>query len=82
MPRCFQRRALLRGAGVAIALPWLDAMQPAFGAADVNQTIPRRMVAIQTNMGILPRYFFPEGAGVDYKASEYLERLAAHRNQT
>ena len=39
------------------------------------------MVAIQTNMGILPRYFFPEGEGADYKASPYLERLAAHRKQ-
>ena len=39
------------------------------------------MVAIQTNMGILPQYFFPEKAGADYTASPYLERVAAHRKQ-
>lgn len=37
------------------------------------------MVAIQTNMGILPDYFFPEKAGRDYTFSPYLERLAQHR---
>jgi hypothetical protein len=74
------RRALLKASGVALALPLLDVMKPAFGA-DANKPAPRRMVAIETNMGILPRYFFPEGTGKDYKASPYLERLAAHRKQ-
>jgi hypothetical protein len=73
------RRTLLRGAGVALSLPWLDAMSPAH-AAEASQS-PRRMVAIQTNMGILPQYFFPEGEGKDYTASPYLERLSAHRKQ-
>jgi hypothetical protein len=74
------RRTFLRGAGTVMALPLLDAMQPAF-AADKPQAIPRRMVAIQTNMGILPQFFFPEKAGRDYAASPYLQRLAEHRNQ-
>jgi hypothetical protein len=73
------RRTLLRGAGVAMALPLLDAMVPAF-AAESADDIPRRMVAIETNMGILPQFFFPDGAGQDYKPSPYLERLAAHRS--
>jgi hypothetical protein len=54
-------------------------MKPAFAAEAAAS--PRRMVAIQTNMGILPQYFFPEGDGADYKASPYLERLSAHRKQ-
>ena len=37
------------------------------------------MVAIETNMGILPQFFFPENAGKDYAATPYLERLAAQR---
>jgi hypothetical protein len=73
------RRTLLRATGVTLALPLLDAMRPAF-AADVTES-PRRLVAIQTNMGILPQYFFPEKAGTDYKASPYLERLAKHREK-
>jgi hypothetical protein len=74
------RRAFLRGAGVALALPFLEAMQPVFGARTAT-TIPRRMVCIQTNMGILPQFFFPEAGGRDYTASAYLERLQAHRDQ-
>jgi len=74
------RRAFLRGAGVTLALPFLEAMQPAFGA-HATTAIPRRMVCIQTNMGILPQFFFPETAGRDYASSAYLERLKAHRDQ-
>ena len=74
------RRAFLRGAGVAISLPWLDAMRPAF-SADSAAATPRRMVAIETNMGILPQFFFPEQTGRDYTLSPYLERLAAHRDK-
>jgi hypothetical protein len=73
------RRQFLRGAGVALALPFLDAMRPAFGA-EASSAPPRRMIAIQTNMGILPQYFFPEKAGRDYDLTPYLQKLAASRN--
>jgi hypothetical protein len=72
------RRTFLRGAGTVLALPLLDAMVPAFGA-DPARTAPRRMVAIETNMGILPQFFFPEKVGRDYELSPYLQRLAPHR---
>ena len=39
------------------------------------------MVAIQTNQGIMPMFFFPENAGRDYEATDYLKILAAHRDQ-
>lgn len=78
-PRALSRRTFLRGTGVALALPLLDAMRPAF-AADKVET-PRRMIGIETNMGILPQYFFPEKAGKDYTLTPYLERLAAYRDQ-
>lgn len=74
------RRTFLRGMGVTLALPLLEAMQPVV-AAETAAAVPRRMVAIETNMGILPQFFFPEQAGKDYKLSPYLERLAAHREQ-
>lgn len=61
-----------------MALPLLDAMIPAF-AAESTPVVPRRMVAIETNMGILPQFFFPEQPGRDYPASPYLQRLAVHR---
>src|SRR5262249_10821382 len=72
---CLSRRSFLRGAGVAMALPLLDCMASAAKGA----TAPRRMVAIETNMGILPQFFFPEKAGRDYALTPYLEKLAALR---
>jgi hypothetical protein len=78
-PRPLSRRTFLRGAGVALALPLLDAMRP--GVAAGKADVPRRMVCVETNMGILPQFFFPEKAGKDYAPSPYLERLKAFREQ-
>ena len=77
--RSIDRRQFLRGAGVALALPFLDAMRPAFGAA-ASSAPPRRMIAIQTNMGIVPQFFFPEKPGRDYELTPYLQKLAASRD--
>ena len=78
------RRTLLRGMGVSMALPFLEAMRPLFGsaarAADAESAVPRRLVAIETNQGILPQKFFPEQSGRDYELSPYLKVLEAHRN--
>ncbi|MEQ1841216.1 MAG: DUF1552 domain-containing protein, partial [Verrucomicrobiales bacterium] len=75
------RRTLLRAAGATVGLPFLEAMQPTLARAREAEKLPRRLVAIQTNMGIVPQYFFPEQPGTDYQASRYLEKLAAHRQQ-
>lgn len=76
-PRPLSRRTFLRGAGVALALPWLESMSRGQAPAPA----PRRMVCIETNMGILPNFFFPEAAGRDYALTPYLEKLAAVRNK-
>ena len=75
------RRTFLRGMGTTIALPLLEAMAPAFAKAADAADVPRRMVAIETNMGIMPQFFFPEKSGRDYALSPYLERLKDHREQ-
>ena len=76
------RRTLLRAAGATIGLPMLEAMMPSFARASTAAAkSPRRLVAMQTNMGIIPQYFFPEQPGADYKLTLYLEKLAAHRRQ-
>ena len=79
MTKQLSRRALLRGAGVCLALPFLDAMRPAW-SSELPVAKPRRMLAIETNMGILPQFFFPEQAGKEYQLSPYLERLADLRD--
>jgi hypothetical protein len=73
------RRTFLRGAGVSLALPLLDAMRPTFGA-DSADVPPRRMICIQTNMGIMPQFFFPEKSGRDYELTPYLQKLASIRD--
>ncbi len=66
-----------------MTLPFLDAMRPLFGpaarAADAESAIPRRMLAIETNHGILPKNFFPQQPGRDYELTPYLKLLEAHR---
>ncbi len=68
------RRTLLRGAGVAMALPMLEAHAVKKGPP------PRRILAICNNLGLLPEKFFPTTAGRDYTPSPYLELLAEHRS--
>jgi hypothetical protein len=73
------RRQFLRGFGVSLALPMLEAMTPAF-AAKSDIVKPRRLFAICNNLGVLPGEFFPAESGRDYKLSPYLIELAAYRD--
>jgi hypothetical protein len=75
----FSRREFLRGAGVMLALPLLDAMTPAFARSAPPPT-PRRILSICNNLGLLPEKFFPTGTGRGYTLSPYLEELREHRN--
>ena len=74
------RRTLLRGAGVALALPWLDAMSPAFARDASSATTPRRFVAVSNALGFHAPHLFPEQAGADYEPSLYLRGLEDLRN--
>src|SRR5881394_2675426 len=81
------RRKFLRGAGILLSLPMLDAMSPAFAAvakriaADATPGgKPRRLFGICNNLGLLPDQFFPKDSGRDYELSPYLEGLKEHRN--
>jgi hypothetical protein len=84
--RALSRRSFLRGAGVILSLPLLDAMRPAFAArpegdpATPGDGSPRRMFAICNNLGLLPNEFFPKDSGRNYTLSPYLETLREHRD--
>src|SRR5260221_2652704 len=78
--RACSRRQFLRASGVALALPLLDAMRPAFARAASAGAEPRRMLAVCNNLGLVPDKFFPATAGADYEPSPYLELLAEHRD--
>jgi hypothetical protein len=82
------RRNFLRGAGIVLSLPLLEAMRPVFAgalAAKVDASLtpggkPRRVLAICNNLGVLPQNFFPKNTGADYELSPYLNLLKEHRN--
>ena len=79
------RRLFLQGAGVAMSLPFLDAMHPGTARASASSppaadATPRRMFGICNNLGVRPDLFFPTGTGREYQASPYLKLLEAHRN--
>lgn len=78
--RKLNRRTVLRGAGAAMALPWLSAMSGAF-ADSVSVQPPRRFVAITLGLGLHAENLFPETAGRDYQPSPYLEKLQDLRDQ-
>jgi hypothetical protein len=79
--RALPRRAVLRsagaGAGVALALPWLDAMQPALAAEAVP---PMRFIGILNYYSFHAPHLFPAEAGSDYRPTRYLEGLQPHRD--
>ncbi len=75
------RRKFIRGGGILLSLPLLDAMTPAFAALRKSSATttpggkPRRLFGICNNLGLLPEHFFPKNAGRDYQLSPYLEGL-------
>lgn len=81
VPPGLSRRGLLRATGVGIGLPWLEALCPRARATAAEPQAPRRMVAIETTMGLLPQYYFPGGSGRDYVASPYLTPLEPFRDR-
>ena len=76
------RRRFLRGAGIALSLPFLDSMTSPFTRAAQTPSVaaPRRIFGICNNLGLLPEHFFPKGNGRDYASSPYLDLLREHRN--
>ncbi|MEM9657335.1 MAG: DUF1552 domain-containing protein [Planctomycetota bacterium] len=80
LQRKLSRRTVLRGAGVAMSMPWLTAMSPARAAGRDAQS-PRRVVAMTLGLGLHAENLFPSSSGRDYKPSPYLEQLQDLREQ-
>lgn len=75
-PLRLSRRAVLRGAGgVAIGLPFLEAMRPARSRA-ADPPTPRRLVLWFTANGTVPASWTP---GANFALSPILKPLAAHK---
>lgn len=78
------RRTILRGAGVALALPWLEAMSPlaqavtTAGGLDAGEA-PKRAIFTMWGLGLNGRDFTPKDTGPDYTATPILQPLQEHR---
>ena len=79
------RRTFLKGLGVGLSLPFLDAMIPAVvrGNSMLAKELesPHRMIGICNNLGVLPEKFFPKVAGKGYELSPYLKTIEAYRDK-
>lgn len=74
------RRTFLRGAGVAVALPYLESLLPC-GAAAVSSRARRRMVVINIGLGLHAPNIIPTRAGREYELPIYLKILGEYRDQ-
>ncbi len=83
------RRTFLRGIGAAIALPFLDVMEPATralaaaapsGPAAAAAALPKRMAFIYVPNGKNMVDWTPTTFGADYEIPAILKPLAAHKN--
>src|SRR5438552_1124562 len=78
------RRSVLRGVGVAMALPWLESI-PVWGddaaSASVPPVFPKRFAALFMGNGISPNHWWAKGGGQDMELSKSLEPLAGLKNK-
>src|SRR4051794_15757765 len=73
------RRTLLRGAGVAMALPWLESL-PVWGAQAAGDgaahEFPKRFAALFMGNGISPDHWWAKGSGAEMQLSKCIEPMA------
>jgi hypothetical protein len=68
------RRAVLRGAGCTVALPWLDSLQ-ALADTPPASAFPKRLGIVFLGTGINEDHWSAEGSGADMKLSKTLQPL-------
>ena len=76
--RPISRRTALRGLGASLALPWLDAMAPAFGAT--RATPPRRLAFIYVPNGKNMADWTPKAEGAAFDLPAILEPLQEYKS--
>src|SRR4051812_25089327 len=76
------RRTMLRGAGTALALPWLEAMGPlsAWAENTANNRAPNRMAFLYVPNGIHMAEWTPKTEGANFELLPTLEPLRAFKD--
>src|SRR5690349_19481490 len=74
--KALSRRTILRGAGAALALPWLESVsRAADGGPDTLSEPPLRMMFMFMPNGVRPDHWTPAGDGEDYEITPHLKPL-------
>ncbi len=77
--RALPRRTILRGLGAVVALPWLDAMVPAFTSAAAAARPVKRLGVVYLPNGVIVRDLIPPTAGEAFEITPILRPLAPFR---
>ena len=78
--KSLSRRTILRSAGTALALPFLDSMVPVFRANAKPSAAPlRRFGAVFVPLGERPGYWTPKTVGENFESSPILKPLEPYR---
>jgi hypothetical protein len=72
MQKRISRRTVLRGAGVAMALPWMESLRTLAGPADA---FPKRFAVLFMGNGVNENYWGAEGSGDEMQLSKTLSPL-------
>jgi Protein of unknown function (DUF1552) len=78
------RRTVLRGVGVSMALPWLESIPVCGQQAAFEGTataFPKRFAALFMGNGINPKHWSAKGAGKDMELSKSLEPMLPFRTR-
>ena len=77
------RRHFLRGAGVALALPWMESLtafgQTVTGAAAKASTPPLRLGIVYFSNGVEPIHWWAKGSGANMELGPGLQAMMPHR---
>jgi hypothetical protein len=80
--KAISRRAMLRGAGAALALPLLDSMVPVFTARAATPAVPiNRFGVMYIVNGMIMQNYLPATEGNAWELTPTLSGLASHRDE-
>ncbi len=79
--KALHRRTFLRGVGTALALPFLDAMVPAFAGTSGAPKQAIRLGFVYVPNGIIAKGWLPKTTGSGFEMLATMKPLEAHRDQ-